>query len=149
MSEIISAKPNERKILRCSTWHEIFNCQQANPGMFCSFLEKLEKKYLYFTLAVPYFSRSVLEVHWMHGNYLAFRLVLFYKQEPNWLTSMVLTRKIFWVVHSAAFVAGSHQEMRLFQRCLFVDSSQIQYMLFSLSKLMMSISSVYWGFWNT
>lgn len=69
----------------------------------------------------------------------------FHKQEPNQLTSTVLTRKNFCVVHSTAFVAGSRQEMTLLQRCLSVGSSLIQDMLSALSKLTASISNVCWG----
>jgi len=61
MSEIISTKPNEAKILKCSTWHKMFNCQQANPGAFCSFLGNFVRKST-FTLLLLYLAFS--EVSW-------------------------------------------------------------------------------------
>lgn len=67
----------------------------------------------------------------------------FLKQEPKWLSSRILIRKNVCGVHSAVFVAGLHQEIRLFQTCLFVSPSLIQDMLSALSKLMIRISSVY------
>lgn len=70
------------------------------------------------------------------------------KQEPNWLSSMVLPRKNCCVVHSTAFVAGSHQEMSLFPRCFFVGSSLTLNTFYALSKLMISIGNVYWGCWG-
>lgn len=108
------------------------------PGKTC------EKKYLYFVCSCcPLLFQKCLGGALNAWSLSPVQTHTFLKQEPNWLSSMVLTRKNFCVVHSTAFVAGSHQEMSLFQRCLFVGSSLTQDMLSALSKFMISISNVY------
>lgn len=71
-----------------------------------------EKKYIYFVLAVPCFFQKCLVGALNAWSLSPVQTHPFLKQEPNWLSSVVLTRKNFRVVHSTAFVAGSHQEMR-------------------------------------
>lgn len=132
-------------------FHLAQNCNKANPGslcwfghsvyswgdswgevpLLCSCCSLLFQKC--FGGALNVWSLPPVQIH------------PFIKQQSNWLSSVVVTRKNFCGFQSTVFVADSCQEMRLFQSYIF----GFQDTLSTLSKWMINVSSGYWDCWWT
>lgn len=122
----------------------MFNCNKTNPGSLCwfghsvhSWGESWEEVPLLWSCcsllfqkclggALNLWSLSPVQIH------------PFTKQESNWLSSVVVTRKNFCGFHSAVFVADSRQKMRLFQSYIFGFQANPRYFLPFLNEYLMS-----------